>query len=109
MIPITRVQFGPEEERLVLEVLRSGSIAQGPKVKELEDEFGAMFGLGNVVAVNNGTTALVAALQVLLYAGTLGRKHDPTLLTDLARALPDARVVVVAEGAGLLRVPLAGQ
>lgn len=65
MIPITRVQFGPEEERLVLEVLRSGSIAQGPKVKELEDEFGAMFGLGNVVAVNNGTTALVAALQVL--------------------------------------------
>lgn len=65
MIPITRVQFGAEEERLVLEVLRSGAIAQGPKVKELEDEFGSMFGLPHVVAVNNGTTALVAALQVL--------------------------------------------
>lgn len=65
MIPITRVQFGAEEEQLVLEVLRSGSIAQGPKVKQLEDEFAATFGLDHVVAVNNGTTALVAALEVL--------------------------------------------
>ena len=65
MIPITRVQFGPEEEQLVLEVLRSGSIAQGPKVKQLEDEFGATFGLDHVIAVNNGTTALVAAIEVL--------------------------------------------
>lgn len=65
MIPITRVQFGIEEEELVLEVLRSGSIAQGPKVKQLEDEFAATFGLDHVIAVNNGTTALVAALEVL--------------------------------------------
>ncbi|MDQ0574695.1 DegT/DnrJ/EryC1/StrS family aminotransferase [Agromyces albus] len=65
MIPITRVQFGIEEEELVLEVLRSGSIAQGPKVKQLEDEFAATFGLDHVIAVNNGTTALVGALEVL--------------------------------------------
>jgi dTDP-4-amino-4,6-dideoxygalactose transaminase len=65
MIPITRVQFGTEEEELVLEVLRSGSIAQGPKVKQLEDEFADAFGLEHVVAVNNGTTALVAALEAL--------------------------------------------
>jgi dTDP-4-amino-4,6-dideoxygalactose transaminase len=65
MIPITRVQFGIEEEELVLEVLRSGSIAQGPKVKQLEEEFAATFGLDHVIAVNNGTTALVGALEVL--------------------------------------------
>ena len=41
MIPITTVKFGPDEEREVLEVLRSGSIAQGPKVARLEDEFAA--------------------------------------------------------------------
>jgi glycosyltransferase involved in cell wall biosynthesis len=35
---------------------------------------------------------------VFLYAGTLGRKHDPTLLAHLAAALPDALVVVVADG-----------
>jgi len=65
MIPITTVKFGPEEERAVLEVLRSGSIAQGPKVALFEDEFARMHGVSHAIAVNNGTTALVAALQAL--------------------------------------------
>ncbi|TFD42459.1 DegT/DnrJ/EryC1/StrS family aminotransferase [Cryobacterium sp. TMT2-10] len=65
MIPITTVQFGPEEEELVLEVLRSGAVAQGPKVAQLESRFAELFGIPHAVAVNNGTTALVAALQVL--------------------------------------------
>ena len=41
---------------------------------------------------------------VFLYAGTLGRKHDPTMLIDLADAVPESRVVVVAEGVGLDRL-----
>jgi perosamine synthetase len=65
MIPITSVQFGPEEEAEVLDTLRSGIIAQGPKVERLERRFGELFGVEHVVAVNNGTTALVAALEVL--------------------------------------------
>jgi perosamine synthetase len=65
MIPITQVRFGEAEEALVLEVLRSGLIAQGPKVAQLEGEFAARYGSAHAVAVNNGTTALVAALQVL--------------------------------------------
>ena len=40
-------------------------------------------------------------VPVLMYAGTLGRKHDPILLVALADALPEATVVVIAEGAGL--------
>lgn len=65
MIPITTVQFGAEEEALVLEVLRSGLIAQGPKVAALESAFAERFGVEHAIAVNNGTTALIAALQVL--------------------------------------------
>jgi glycosyltransferase involved in cell wall biosynthesis len=38
---------------------------------------------------------------VVLYAGTLARKHNPALLLELARGLPDANVVVVAEGSGV--------
>jgi perosamine synthetase len=64
-IPITTVRFGVEVEDLVLSVLRSGMIAQGPLVKRLEDEFAELIGVDHVVAVNNGTTALIAALQVL--------------------------------------------
>jgi perosamine synthetase len=50
---------------MVLDVLRSGIIAQGPVVKQLEDEFAELTGVKHVVAVNNGTTALIAAMSAL--------------------------------------------
>jgi colanic acid biosynthesis glycosyl transferase WcaI len=37
---------------------------------------------------------------VFLYSGTLGLKHDPSLLRDLAVANPDALVIVNSEGRG---------
>ena len=48
-------------------------------------------------------------LPTFLYSGTLGRKHDPGLLVALADALPDARVVVVAEGTGVEQLRAAGR
>ncbi|MEN0021668.1 MAG: DegT/DnrJ/EryC1/StrS family aminotransferase [Microbacterium sp.] len=65
MIPITVVQFGAEEERLVLEVLRSGRVAQGPLVEEFENRFAELTGVKHAIAVNNGTTSLIASLQCL--------------------------------------------
>ncbi|MDR6597530.1 DegT/DnrJ/EryC1/StrS family aminotransferase [Saccharothrix longispora] len=64
MIPITVVDVAAAEQ-LVLQVLRSGAIAQGPMVKRFEDAFTGVAGVPHAVAVNNGTTALVASLQVL--------------------------------------------
>lgn len=65
MIPITVVQIGEEEEQLVLEVLRSGMLAQGAMVQRFEALCCEMTGAAHAVAVNNGTTALVAALEAL--------------------------------------------
>src|SRR3954454_24448100 len=64
VIPISVVDVG-DAEPLVLEVLRSGVIAQGPMVRRLEESFAEAIGVRHAVAVNNGTTALVAAMQVL--------------------------------------------
>ena len=64
MIPITVVDVA-DAEPLVLEVLRSGAIAQGPMVKRFEDAFAEVAGVRHAVAVNSGTTALVASIQVL--------------------------------------------
>ncbi len=64
-IPMARVEVGPEEAAGVLEVLRSGMLAQGPRVAELEGAFAEMHGVAHAVAVNNGTTSLVAAMQAL--------------------------------------------
>lgn len=65
MIPITTVRFGPEEEALVLEVLRSGQLAQGAYVERFEREFAALHDVDHAIAVNNGTTALVVAMEAL--------------------------------------------
>lgn len=65
MIPITRVEVAPDAERLVLEVLRSGALAQGARVAEFEAACASFCSASHIVAVNNGTTALVAALEAL--------------------------------------------
>lgn len=65
MIPISVVRLSPETENLVIDVIRSGVIAQGPKVAEFERRFAELVGAEHAVAVNNGTTSLVASLQVL--------------------------------------------
>jgi perosamine synthetase len=64
-VPISVVRLGPEVEEAVLQVLRSGIIAQGPVVAALEDGFCALAGTSEAVAVSSGTTALVLALQAL--------------------------------------------
>jgi perosamine synthetase len=75
-IPVTTVKFGDEVESSVLNVVRSGMLAQGPVVAELENQFAELCGVGHAVAVNNGTTALVLALE------TLGLQPGDEVLTS---------------------------
>ena len=65
MIRISVPDVGLAEEALVLEVLRSGHLAQGPKVEQLESATAAMAGTAHAIAVSNGTVALIAALSAL--------------------------------------------
>ena len=65
MIPVSQVIVGDEEQQGVLEVLRSGNLAQGEKVAQLEDAFATAHGVAHAVAVSNGTVALTAALRAL--------------------------------------------
>ncbi|MCP4435916.1 MAG: DegT/DnrJ/EryC1/StrS family aminotransferase [Actinomycetia bacterium] len=65
MIPISTVALPEGTEETVVEALRSGQVAQGPLVAEFETGFAALTGVPHAVAVNNGTTALIAAIQVL--------------------------------------------
>ncbi len=64
-ISVTSVDLGDEEEALVLEVLRSGQLAQGPMVERLEEGFRAVTGTRHAIAVSSGTTALSVALEAL--------------------------------------------
>ena len=62
MIPIARPQIGAEEQAAVAETLASGGLAQGPRVRELEERFAAFIGVPHAVATSSGTTALHLAL-----------------------------------------------
>lgn len=62
MIPIARPQLGTEEEVAVLDVMRSGALAQGARVRAFEEAFAAAMGAQFAVATSNGTTALYLAL-----------------------------------------------
>ena len=65
MIRLTQPSFGPEVVELVLEVLASGRLAQGPMVERLESLAAAMAGTTHAVAVSNGTAALETALELV--------------------------------------------
>ena len=64
MIPITVVDVR-DASRSSPRCSGPGVIAQGPMVKRFEDAFAEIAGVEHAVAVNSGTTALVASLQVL--------------------------------------------
>lgn len=63
MIPIAKPIIGKEEERAVIEVLRSGKLTQGEKVAEFEEAFAKYCGTKYAVATDNGTSALITALS----------------------------------------------
>lgn len=62
MIPISKPLLGDEEQQAVQAVLASGVIAQGPKVREFEQQFAKFIGCTHAIATSNGTTALHTAL-----------------------------------------------
>jgi perosamine synthetase len=64
MIPQVRPDIGQEEIDAVSEVLRSGMIAQGSRVADLERRWAEFVGTKEAVAVSNGTVALMC-----IYAG----------------------------------------
>lgn len=61
-INIASPQIGKEEIKAVTDVLKSGMLAQGPKVKELEEKFAKFIGVKYAIATSSGTTALQVAL-----------------------------------------------
>ena len=62
MIPIAKPLIEDKEIEEVVKVLRSGFIAQGPKVAEFERKFAEYVGVKYAVATSSGTTALHTAL-----------------------------------------------
>ena len=83
-------EYGPEEERAVLEVLRQGAPTSGEACIQFEKEFAAYCGVAHARAVSNGTAALFLSLVAL------GVKAGDRILTS-----PMTWIATAAAGATL--------
>lgn len=72
MIPISKPLIGEDEKELVKGVLDSGILAQGPRVKEFEQDFSEYIGCNHAIAVSSGTTAL----HLALLANGIGKEDE---------------------------------
>jgi perosamine synthetase len=64
-IPLARPYFDSDDIKQVQQVLDSGWVSQGPKVKEFEEKSARYLGIEHVVSVTNCTAALHLALLAL--------------------------------------------
>ncbi len=62
-IPLARPVLGEQEERAVIEVLRSGQLSLGPRLERFERAFAATVGAPLASAVSSGTAGLHLALR----------------------------------------------
>jgi dTDP-4-amino-4,6-dideoxygalactose transaminase len=64
-VPLSDIQFGPEEKNAVQVVLESGWLTMGAVTQKFEDEFKAYTGARHALAVSNATVALHMACAAL--------------------------------------------
>ncbi len=67
-IPFHRPSFGPEEERALVDTLRSGWVTTGPRTKSFETRFAEYAGAKHAIALNSCT----AGLHLCLMAHNIG-------------------------------------
>lgn len=83
MIPIAKPYFTEDEERAVVEVLRSGWVVQGPRVMEFERRVAGHVGAQYALATSNCTTALHLSL-LALGIGADPERADEVLVPSLS-------------------------
>lgn len=89
MIPISKPFVGEEEVNAVADVIRSGMIAQGPKVSEMETKFSQFCNIKHTIALNSGTAGLHTALNVI------GIKHGDEVITTPFTFISTANTIVM--------------
>jgi perosamine synthetase len=65
VIPLARPVLGAEEERAVIDVLRSGQLSLGPRLEQFEFLFAEWIGAKRASAVSSGTAGLHLALRAV--------------------------------------------
>jgi dTDP-4-amino-4,6-dideoxygalactose transaminase len=80
MIPIIKPYFGKEEEKTVLDIMKSGQITRGQWTLKFREEFKKYIGVGFCHTVCSGTAALYIALKAI----GISKKEDIVIVPSLS-------------------------
>jgi perosamine synthetase len=69
-VPISRPSMGEEEASAVREVVLSGNLREGRRARELESRMASYIGVKHAMAVNSGTSSLLATYMAALERGS---------------------------------------
>ena len=94
-IAFHRPSIGPDEEREVLDTLRSGWITTGPKAKRFEAEFAGYVGAKHALALSHCTGALHLSDSHAYALIAVGRKSR--VIPEMKTSRPSAATMVACE------------
>jgi len=89
-------KIGEEEKRAINEVLDSGRISEGQKVREFEREWAKFIGTNHAVAVSSGTSALIAGLTALKFHKDLNIKPNTKVITTPLTYIATSNAIVLS-------------
>jgi perosamine synthetase len=75
-IPLFKVFMAPNVDKPLLEVIHSGYIGEGPKVKEFEQSLATYHKNDRLVTLNSGTSSLHLAYHLALYQDGIKGYHN---------------------------------
>ena len=80
-IPLGDFKIGEEEKRAINEVLDNGRISEGIKVREFEKLFAEYIGTKHAIALNSGTSALMAGMTAMIYNENIDISQGTNVIT----------------------------
>lgn len=97
-IRIGDIKIEKEEKAAVYEVLESNHLSEGKKTREFESLWANYIGTNFCVAVNSGTSALLAGLHALLYDGRFKKvKRGSKVITSPVTYIATTNAIVLSQ------------
>jgi CDP-6-deoxy-D-xylo-4-hexulose-3-dehydrase len=88
--------IGDAEKKAVMDVLDSGRISEGKKVREFEQKFAEFIGTKHSVATSSGAGALITGLSILQYHPDLDIKKGAKVITTPLTYIADPNAIIMA-------------
>lgn len=95
-ISVGDFQIGKEEKAAINDILDSGRISEGKKVREFEKKFATYVGAKYAKALSSGTSALTAGLTALIHHPDLALKPNTNVITTPITYIATSNAIVLS-------------